>query len=259
MSLDLSVAHTLAAALIKRLEACKLTSYQDSVGKWTIGYGHTGPEVAGGQTIEQAIADHDLDVDLAQAGERLGTVIFGHTDQLDDHEYAALLSFVFNVGAGSTWQIWKDINAGNLDDVPTQLARFDKGVIKGKLVDIPGLDNRRAAEISYWKTADVPEALAQAAQAAPPSSYTVALPTPPAPAPAPPLATQSLITKAVTVVAGSAAALGSVGSQVHDIVAPHASEAPIFNTLAIAASGLVVAAAIVGILIHAEQAHARTS
>jgi lysozyme len=258
MALDQSVAHSLAAALIKRLEACKLTSYQDSVGKWTIGYGHTGPEVHAGQTIEQAIADHDLDVDLAQAGERLGAVIFGHTDQLDDHEYAALLSFVFNVGAGPTWQIWKDINAGNLDDVPTQLVRFDKGVEGGKLVDIPGLDNRRAAEISYWKTADVPEALAQAAQAAPPSSYTVALSTPPTPIPAPPLTHTSLVNKVVTTVAGLAAAGGTLGSQVHDIVAPHADESHVFSMIAVAATGLVVACSIIALLIHGQQAQART-
>ena len=26
---------------IKKFEACALTAYQDSVGMWTIGYGHT--------------------------------------------------------------------------------------------------------------------------------------------------------------------------------------------------------------------------
>ena len=28
-------------ALIKKFEGCRLTAYQDSVGVWTIGYGHT--------------------------------------------------------------------------------------------------------------------------------------------------------------------------------------------------------------------------
>ena len=31
--------------IIKEFEGLRLTSYQDSVGVWTIGYGHTGPEV----------------------------------------------------------------------------------------------------------------------------------------------------------------------------------------------------------------------
>ena len=28
--------------LIKQFEGCRLTAYKDSVGVWTIGYGHTG-------------------------------------------------------------------------------------------------------------------------------------------------------------------------------------------------------------------------
>ena len=31
-----------ARALLKRLEGCRLVSYQDQAGIWTIGYGHTG-------------------------------------------------------------------------------------------------------------------------------------------------------------------------------------------------------------------------
>jgi GH24 family phage-related lysozyme (muramidase) len=36
---------------IKGAEACRLTAYLDSTGHWTIGYGHTGPEVVRGMTI----------------------------------------------------------------------------------------------------------------------------------------------------------------------------------------------------------------
>ena len=31
--------------IVKEFEGLRLTAYQDSVGVWTIGYGHTGPEV----------------------------------------------------------------------------------------------------------------------------------------------------------------------------------------------------------------------
>lgn len=37
-------------ALIKRFEGCRLTAYQDSVGVWTIGYGHT-LDVSKGRTL----------------------------------------------------------------------------------------------------------------------------------------------------------------------------------------------------------------
>lgn len=252
----------LAATLVKRLEACRLTGYPDSGGVPTDGYGNTGPAVKIGRVITQEIADHDLAANLATADHRLRDVIHPLAiPQLHEHEMAALVSFVFNVGANPTWTIWKDINAGNLADVPTQMARFDKATVKGKLVDVPGLDHRRAAEIAYWKTADVEQAaavIAAAPVAAPPSGYTRAIPTPPTPVAAPPMAGASLITKCATALAGCAAGAGTLGSQVHDIVSPHAGESHVFASIAVGASGLVVAAAIVGLLISGHQAAART-
>ena len=49
---------------IKRFEACRLTAYQDSVGVWTIGYGHT-KGVKRGDKITQQQADEYLRADLA--------------------------------------------------------------------------------------------------------------------------------------------------------------------------------------------------
>jgi lysozyme len=42
--------------LIKNFEGCRLSAYQDSVGVWTIGYGHT-KGVHFGQSISQTEAD----------------------------------------------------------------------------------------------------------------------------------------------------------------------------------------------------------
>ena len=42
--------------LIKHWEGCRLTAYPDPASgadPWTIGYGHTGPEVKPGLTISQ--------------------------------------------------------------------------------------------------------------------------------------------------------------------------------------------------------------
>ena len=41
----------LAAALIRVFEGIRLTAYQDSGGVWTVGFGHTGPEVVQGYTV----------------------------------------------------------------------------------------------------------------------------------------------------------------------------------------------------------------
>lgn len=260
--MNLENSRALATSIIKRLEACRLSAYKDSVGKWTCGWGSTGIDVGPTTTWTQEIADHRLNQDMAVAEDRLTTAIFGHADTLEDHQFAALWSFVFNVGEQPNWQIWKDINSGDLSDVPAQLLRFDHGKINGKLVELPGLKNRRMAEIVCWNTADVNAAVAAAGPMPAdqlPSATVREIETPPVPKAAPPLNISSIATKAVTAVAGVTAAVGSQAGQIHDVVAAHASEAPIFNTLTIAASGVVVAAAIIGILIHAEQAHARTA
>ena len=46
-------------ALIKKFEGCELEAYQDSVGVWTIGYGHT-KSVKEGDKINQDEAQHLL-------------------------------------------------------------------------------------------------------------------------------------------------------------------------------------------------------
>ena len=54
----------------KYFESLKLRAYPDPAtgGKpWTIGYGHTGPDVYPGLAISQTRADQLLDADLAKA------------------------------------------------------------------------------------------------------------------------------------------------------------------------------------------------
>lgn len=47
-------------------EGLELTAYRDQFGKWTIGYGHTGPEVVEGMTITKAEAEALLDADASK-------------------------------------------------------------------------------------------------------------------------------------------------------------------------------------------------
>lgn len=100
----------LGAGLIRRHEGCRLTAYRDVVGVWTIGYGHTGPDVQPGLTITSDQATELLHRDLHWVdellvrlqGERAGRKLarFG-PNQLD-----ALADFIFNIGAGA----WKASN-----------------------------------------------------------------------------------------------------------------------------------------------------
>lgn len=256
----------LAAGLVKQLESCRLKGYADTGGVPTIGYGHTGPNIMVGEQISQASANTFLDSDLRVAERRLRSVLSKDAmGALKDHQLAALLSFVFNLGANSGWTIWKVINAGNLDAVPEQLRRFNKGRVNGKLVTIKGLANRREAEIAFWNTADEagvaaaarPDGPGSGVDQAPPSSVTVAMPTPPTPTPAPPLAKTSLAAKIVTTAGGVTAAAASQSQQIHDVIAPHADSAHIFYVLDMVAIGVVIAAGIVGLYIHAHQASVR--
>ena len=51
--------------ILKFFEGCKLTAYQDSVGVWTIGYGHT-KGVYDGMTITQEEAEQMLLTELEE-------------------------------------------------------------------------------------------------------------------------------------------------------------------------------------------------
>ena len=94
----------IAVEFLKQQEASRLKAYRDSAGVWTIGYGHTGPEVGPGMRISQAMADRLLVDDLQIAAQRLAENASPETVAgLSDAQYACLLSFVFNAGAQPGW------------------------------------------------------------------------------------------------------------------------------------------------------------
>ena len=165
----------LAVDFVSRWEGCELAAYRDVVGILTVGYGHTGSDVIAGLKITKAQARALLADDLRVAAARLTARIGPVVDELTEAQYAALLSFVFNLGANPSWTIWKLLKARKFDQVPPQLMRFVNA--GGKVV--PGLVNRRAAEASLWHTVAVDEG---AHEPAPPSSVTRSTPTPPTPA-----------------------------------------------------------------------------
>lgn len=186
----------LALDFISGVEADKHAAYRDQTGRWTIGRGHTGPEVHGGLTITQAQSDAYLLSDAVAAGTRIALCVSAsRINALSEHQWSALVSFSFNLGfsEGVCPTLIKLLNAGNLDAAPAQMMRFDRAHLNGEdkpAEVVQGLYNRRAAEVALWKTADVPGsvAIAQASQTAPPpSSFTRDTSTPPSPNPVKPL------------------------------------------------------------------------
>ena len=97
-----------AATVIASFEGCELKAYQDGGGVWTIGYGHTGPEIGSGHTITQAQALEYLQSDIQKVLKYLpGKPIL---------EAGAYASFGYNCGEGALQQVL----AGK-----TQLLAFD--------------------------------------------------------------------------------------------------------------------------------------
>jgi lysozyme len=138
--------------LLKQLEGCRLNAYQDQAGIWTIGYGHTGPEVRGGLGWPQAQADSTLMADVTRFATGVARYV---PTSLNDNQFSALVIFAYNIGlvgfAASTAD--KLVNAGDLASVPDSMLRWDKIHQNGVLVVNPGLHKRRLAEINLWYTA----------------------------------------------------------------------------------------------------------
>lgn len=144
-----------AVEFVAKHEGLRLKAYQDVAGVWTIGYGHTGPEVREGQMINQATARKLLKNDLAIAAGRIQKRIGAVVHDLTENQYAALLSFTFNLGDGKNppghrneWTIWKRLRARQFDQIPVEMAKFVNA--GGKKVQ--GLVTRRAAEQVLWST-----------------------------------------------------------------------------------------------------------
>lgn len=83
--------------LIKHYEGCSLTAYRDSDNILTIGYGHTGSDVYEGETISQDKADQLFLNDISSFVKMLNNAL---TVSLEQNQFDALLSFLYNVGPG---------------------------------------------------------------------------------------------------------------------------------------------------------------
>ena len=135
-------------ALLKHYEGCELNAYQDSVGVWTIGYGHT-KGVERGMKISQEEAESMLQQELEHEYE---DYISDIDQELTQCQFDALVCWVYNLGPTNlrSSTMLKEIIAGNMDLVPFQMKRWDKA--GGKV--LLGLTRRRNAEALLFKGED---------------------------------------------------------------------------------------------------------
>jgi lysozyme len=127
--------------LIKHFEGCELEAYQDAVGVWTIGYGHT-KGVEEGDKWTQEKADFMLFRELEEEYEDYVNN-YVHVP-LNQQQFDALCSWVYNLGPSNlkSSTLLKKLNNEEYDQVPKQIKRWNKA--GGKV--LAGLVRRREAE-----------------------------------------------------------------------------------------------------------------
>lgn len=133
--------------LVKRYEGLRLEAYQDSVGVWTVGYGHT-KGVREGDTCTPEQAEAWLVEDLEEAEDAVNRFILDDSAGLDQNEFDALVSFTFNLGPG--WMrksgLKEALEAHQWALVPRELTRW---VYAGGQ-PLKGLARRRVAEAELF-------------------------------------------------------------------------------------------------------------
>lgn len=134
-------------AIIKHFEGLKLKAYKCPAGIWTIGYGHTGPDVLPGLVITEARADELLAADLA----RFEAGVADLAKVANDNQFAALVSFAFNLGleALRTSTLLRKHMAGDYEGAAAEFARWNKA----NHVVLSGLTRRRAMEADLYRRA----------------------------------------------------------------------------------------------------------
>lgn len=135
--------------LIRRFEGLRLEAYPDpgtGGGPWTIGHGHTGPEVAPGMVITREQAGDYLRHDVASSERSVLRLI---NVPLSDGQFDALVSFAFNLGGGALQRsaLRRKVNREEHDDVPAEFLKWCRA--GGRR--LPGLARRRAAEAALYR------------------------------------------------------------------------------------------------------------
>ena len=138
-------------ALIKSFEGCRLEAYPDPATggePFTVGVGHTGPEVHEGMTITEEQADAYLASDLERFERCVSEAL---TAEITQAQFDACVSLAFNIGCGNfnKSSVCRYLNAGEPAKAQEAFALWNKA--EGKVM--AGLTRRRAAEAELFGTA----------------------------------------------------------------------------------------------------------
>jgi lysozyme len=109
--------------LLHGREGKRNTAYLDSVGVWTIGYGHTGPDVHAGLAWTDEQVEAAFAKDLERFEDAVNDAVLVDIPQ---HAFDALVSFAYNVGvtAFKTSTLVRVLNAGDVAGAARQFDRW---------------------------------------------------------------------------------------------------------------------------------------
>lgn len=127
--------------MIAQFEGCRLEAYKCPAGVWTIGYGHTKNVKSGDRLSSEAEAKQllkkDLEVYEGYVNECVENGKIGFS--LNQNQFDALTSFVYNCGKSNLQQLVTDRNAAT---IAQKILLYNKG--GGQVLN--GLVKRREAE-----------------------------------------------------------------------------------------------------------------
>lgn len=105
-----------AMDFIEAWEGDRLQAYKCLAGIWTIGVGHTGPDVHEGDEITYAQSRELLRKDIEAVVKALAPFVNVH---VTEGQYVALVSLAFNVGASyvvhNCPRLMRALNAGDVE------------------------------------------------------------------------------------------------------------------------------------------------
>lgn len=131
--------------IIEDEETLQLAVYLCPAGRWTIGYGHTGPQVT---KDTRPISEHEADVILELDLSRFESVVELACPLANANQFSAMVSLAFNIGAqnfqGST--LVKKFVQGAVLSAAEEFPRWNKAKVAGVETILPGLVRRRAKE-----------------------------------------------------------------------------------------------------------------
>ncbi len=136
--------------LIKEFEGCRLEAYPDpGTGSvpWTIGYGHTGPDVTKGMSITQERAEELLRKDLMKFELGVIELVPGVTS---DNQFSACVSLAYNIGIENFKRslLLRCMQKYNFDHAAGEFLKWNHA--GGRV--LKGLTRRREAEMKLFLT-----------------------------------------------------------------------------------------------------------